>query len=367
MGTAHPWRSAASSLALPLVLLAAPASAQYLGVPQCKKCHGLAERAFTKYHQRTLAQLSGPKSKTFAAAVGGNPMDPRCVDCHTAVRVGGGGDPVTCESCHGAGGVYLKPHQKAAWAGMTPLFNDATAVARLCVECHVLSAQDGNIAAAGHPTGRDFPFGDKLKLLKHWPSDENELTRPRTYDAAFYAKVAATAAPQVARRAGAGPVKTAGAAIPPARAAPVPPPDDEYADLADDEFRNPAARAPAPSAARPKAVRALSRSPAPDEVPTYPEAPVGALSPTLDATSSPKEAGRLDVPALRGRAAVALERLVREKKAVPLESPRPPASFQGADSELLLLQDEVMALALELLSKGPQAQEPDANGRPRAR
>ncbi len=353
---------------LPSLLLAVPvpAGAQYVGVPQCAtKCHREAKKAWTSFHQPSLAQLDDPKkAKTYAAPVGGNTHDPRCLACHTSVRAGGTADPVGCESCHDPGGVYLKPHEKAVWTGLRPIFNDPPAIARLCVECHVLSAKDKDLADAGHPTGRDFAFAAKLEKMKHWPSEDVE-TRPRRYDAAFYAKVGAAAAPQVAKApAGTGGTRAAaagslaGSAARGAKAAAPAGDDDEYKDLGADEFAAPVVPAPAGAPAPPRrvAARELVKTPVPDDVPTYPEPAVAmplkaAPAPAPDGTAPAVSLARADtVTALRGRAAVALTRALKAGRGAPGAAPRPPASFDGPDGELLELQDEVLALALQALA-----------------
>jgi hypothetical protein len=363
-----------------LLAVPRPTAAQYVGVAQCAtKCHREAKKAWTSFHQTALPQLDDPKkAKAYAAPVGGNTRDARCLACHTASRVGAVGDAVGCESCHDPGGAYLKPHQKAVFAGLKPIYNDPSAIARLCVECHVLSPKDKDFADAGHPTGRDFAVGPKLQKMKHWPSEDVE-TRPRTYDAAFYAKVGAAGAPLVAR-APAGSGGAVGAApaapapfrpAPPARSAAsaVSAADDEYKDLGADEFVTPPAPVPAPAATRrssavgavaaapappaprpPKPPRELLKTPAPDDVPTYPAEVTPVPAPAATPTPAAEPARVDTIAALRGRAARALTRAAREGKTLPPAAPKPPTAFDGPDGELLELQDEALALALEALS-----------------
>jgi hypothetical protein len=59
----------------------------------------------------------------------------------------------------------------------------------------------------------------------------------------------------------------------------------------------------------------------------------------------------LDVIALRGEAARVLAELIRQKKKLDIKPPAAPAEFTGEDGELLVLQDEVLALALQALRK----------------
>jgi hypothetical protein len=59
-----------------------------------------------------------------------------------------------------------------------------------------------------------------------------------------------------------------------------------------------------------------------------------------------------EVAELRGRGAAALERLLRAGARVPnLPPPSKPVEFQGPDSELLRLQEEALALAIEALRR----------------
>src|SRR6185369_1455628 len=133
-------------------------------------------------------------------------------------------------------------HQKGVFAGLRPLYNDPSAIATLCASCHVLSAKDKDLADAGHPTGRDFALAAKLEKMKHWPSEDVE-TRPRRYDAAFYAKAGAAGAPLLARApAGNASARPAAASTPAPPTTQAPRPrvaaaaEDEYQDLRPDEF-----------------------------------------------------------------------------------------------------------------------------------
>ena len=58
------------------------------------------------------------------------------------------------------------------------------------------------------------------------------------------------------------------------------------------------------------------------------------------------------VAGLRGEGIAALEKLLRAGARAPdLPAPSKPAEFKGPDAELLRLQDEVLALALEALRR----------------
>jgi hypothetical protein len=65
-----------------------------------------------------------------------------------------------------------------------------------------------------------------------------------------------------------------------------------------------------------------------------------------------------EIAELRGKGAELLGRLLRAGARAPaLPAPARPQEFQGRDSELLRLQDEVLALALEALRR-PDAPPP---------
>lgn len=117
--------------------------------------------------------------------------------------------------------------------------------------------------------------------------------------------------------------------------------------------------APAPTAAR-RAARVApvvppslaEETPLPADLPGAPA--VEAVSPAVEAAALPAVARppAAEAAALRGEAVRVLEKLVRSgartKDAPP---PAKPAEYSGPDGELLRLQDEVMALALEALRR----------------
>src|SRR6188474_3899556 len=122
-----------------------------------------------KAHYNTRKQLDGAKAGTYAKAVGlADPYDVKgsCVTCHATVFRGDANAGVSCESCHGPASGWNELHQqkgsyaKAVAAGMHDLRDKPAAIARVCVECHVLT--DRRLAAAGHPTGDGFDAGLSL-------------------------------------------------------------------------------------------------------------------------------------------------------------------------------------------------------------
>jgi len=78
-------------------------------------------------------------------------------------------------------------------------------------------------------------------------------------------------------------------------------------------------------------------------------AATSAASPAAPAGPRPPAA---DAAALRGEALQAIEKLLRAGARTPkAPDPLKPAEYSGPDSELLRLQDEVLALALEALRR----------------
>jgi hypothetical protein len=174
------------------------------------------------------------------------------------------------------------------------------------------------------------------------------------------AKAAAPARPAAP---GAAPARPAASG----RAAPAA--SDEYADLGDDEFVQGAPAAAAPPKPRPIERLALpdaptgafeappvrvERRPPPAASTPAEGAPAPAVQSGAAATAPPpRPAKPRTISEARGRAALVLADLIRKKKKLDLPKPAPPLEFAGPDGELLRLQDEVLALALESLRRSP--------------
>jgi hypothetical protein len=80
-------------------------------------------------------------------------------------------------------------------------------------------------------------------------------------------------------------------------------------------------------------------------------APALAASPPPPVAQGPRSA-TARVAEARGDAAVVLTRLLRQGARAPnLPPASPPLEFKGPDGELLRLQDEALALALEALRR----------------
>lgn len=103
-----------------------------------------------------------------------------CMDCHSTVITGKEFREVriavSCESCHGPGKDYKKPHQDkdrgyeiSAGLGMKQL-EDAEVRAANCAECHYIT--DQRLLASGHPSGEGFDFVDGNRRVRHWEGPE---------------------------------------------------------------------------------------------------------------------------------------------------------------------------------------------------
>jgi hypothetical protein len=367
-------------------VVAQPLLAQGLtGPDRCLKCHKkLARAPWEKFHRETAAQLDParkPNAARYAAATGGNPQAPSCKRCHTPDAAA---TPVACETCHGPGKGYLDPHQErpfysgADLKGMLILYNQAAKIAQQCVTCHVLTAEHKAVADAGHPTGDDFKTGAAFDKIKHWPSGDEKDVRPRAYAAPFLAEIDKAAAPQLAKalkgtkRAPAASGGAPPAAGAPSGGAPAPssggapraasaPTGNVLAALLDDlkqegvEVRS-AKLADEPVAEFKPTVAPPQRPAAPREPAPVAPAPSATAAPATP-TAAPRPPGGRTAPqaadmfALRGVAATRLQELLKKKAKLDIKPPGAPARFTGPDSELLALQDEVLALALEALRK----------------
>jgi hypothetical protein len=355
-------------LALAALGAAAPAAAQtYLGPSKCVQCHDHDRQAAKwqreeplafkgKAHFTTLKQLDGAKAAGFAKALGVDPYDVEgsCVKCHATVFRGDANAGVSCESCHGPASAWNELHQqkgsyaKAVAAGMHELREKPAAIARVCVECHVLT--DRRLAAAGHPTGDAFDAGVSLQKLVHWNQryDFAQVSAAGRSLGAGRAPAATPAAAAARGPAAADPAKPATGPAPVAAAPwdwsqPVRPLPQDYVPAPVTAAAPKAAPAPPSRIATTVPLSLAEDVPVPRALPT----PAPAAPPA--ARLRPRSA---EIAELRGRAAVLLERLLRSGARSPgAAAPTPPIEFAGPDGELLRLQDEALALALEALRR----------------
>jgi hypothetical protein len=106
--------------------------------------------------------------------------------------------------------------------------------------------------------------------------------------------------------------------------------------------------------------RAAPRTGTPRAPTTAPELPLAPIEPVLPPPPPPAAKGAARTPAaqaaeIRGRAAGLLARLLQARGArqLDLKPATPPAEFDGPDSELFRLQDEILYQALETLRRPP--------------
>jgi hypothetical protein len=359
------------------VATAAAQPYQTLGKAKCINCHDHEnEKIWSEKkdgpppnnHLNALRQLEMPKAEAFAKAIGlADPYDAKgsCAGCHGTTLKGNVIDGVTCESCHGAASGYIDVHQqKGAYRqsvglGLADTQKNPDAWAPMCVRCHVLN--DARLIQAGHPSGDDFDVGAKFATVAlHWksiyPNKADIAARARTARAAITASRGPVAAPVAAAPAAASPAApavaanagNAGAPGSAAGVAPVPVaprPSALSPSAAVVPARAAAALRPAAGVASSPGNAALSADPARQPLPL---APIAILALPL----SPSAA----VAAVQGRVIMLLDSLLRrDARAVVHIPPPPPARYEGPDAELLRLQDEVLALAIESLATAPAA------------
>lgn len=394
------------AIACASVAWATPAGAQapqYVAPGECTNCHDHKEQVNwadkfdgqgTKRHGDAYNQLRQPKFKPqfdkYAKAVGiANPSrDLYCLSCHATSVDGRPTAGVTCQSCHGPGSVYLKPHQtkdayKAALSqGMRDVVKNPKNWVTDCLRCHVLGGtpdKDRAIIDAGHPSGSDFDTGAKLMTISgpgHWMSMISKSS-PRTYTES---EIDALAAPEKKRllarlETAPAPVPTpAPAPLPAATAAPAPiptptptlapssPPAPTPAPPATPTLAPPAARTPTPPPTPPPAPapspEVLAVSPVPPPPRQVMAAPPPAPAPATAPAAAPAAMSPAGIVAsIQGRLATVLNSLLARGVALPkpVTPPARPPVYRGADAELLRLQDEIIALALDALGTAPGA------------
>ena len=161
---------------------------QFLGPNECLNCHDhnperewyekkeipevrrlFPDRGDKAGHINSLNQMETPKSDEFAKAIGladKYDVNGKCVSCHATVFRGDANAGVSCESCHGPGSGYMKPHQtkdsyeaSVSTYGMTRLIGNIQGWTQQCTNCHVMD--DDRLIKAGHPSGDDFDLSKK--------------------------------------------------------------------------------------------------------------------------------------------------------------------------------------------------------------
>ena len=190
---------------------------QTLGSKSCvSECHASELDWWQNYdgsqdgyrHEQARERIYEPNAQKYASALGlseGKDVDGACVQCHATVYGQGRArrprEGVSCESCHGPGGGYLERHddtlegeaargerrQQSIADGLRPVFGDPANWAGLCFGCHIVAPgehltadQTDNLLRAGHPTGRDFMLEAKWGYVgheKHWMSARARYVR----------------------------------------------------------------------------------------------------------------------------------------------------------------------------------------------
>jgi Cytochrome c554 and c-prime len=169
----------------------------FVGSIGCKSssCHGGAGPKRSQYitwsqkdfHTKAYAVLLDSRSERIAESLGiaGAQSSARCTVCHSPLQSVASGrllgtarpdEGVSCETCHGAAGGWLRGHTRTDWnyntrvaAGMHDLRN-LYVRANACVACHQNLAPE--LLKAGHP---DLFFeldGQSVAEPKHWRDEE---------------------------------------------------------------------------------------------------------------------------------------------------------------------------------------------------
>jgi cytochrome c554/c'-like protein len=169
----------------------------FVGSIGCKSssCHGGAGPKRSQYitwsrqdfHTKAYAVLLDSRSERIAESLGiaGAQSSARCTVCHSPLQsvapsrltpTAHPDEGVSCETCHGAAGGWLRGHTRTDWnyntrvaAGMHDLRN-LYVRANACVACHQNLAPE--LLKAGHP---DLFFeldGQSVAEPKHWRDEE---------------------------------------------------------------------------------------------------------------------------------------------------------------------------------------------------
>ncbi len=173
--------------------------AQFLGANSCasSSCHGGGGAnqnqfliwSLKDFHsQRPVATLATARAKQIADAAGIHDAitDERCTSCHAPLasvpenlrgkqfKIGGG---VSCESCHGPAGNWIRSHTRTDYtraertaSGMRDLKN-LYVRANTCVACH--QNVEAGILAAGHPELIFELDGQSVAEPRHWRAEKN--------------------------------------------------------------------------------------------------------------------------------------------------------------------------------------------------
>jgi hypothetical protein len=170
----------------------------FVGSVGCRSssCHGGAGEKRSQYitwsrqdfHSRAFSILTNARSARIAEGAGTTdaPAIARCTVCHSPfqsvapTQLASTAHPdegVSCESCHGAAGPWLRGHTRPDWtyatrvsASMRDLRN-LYVRANACVACH--QNVDVDLLKAGHPTLVFELDSQSINEPKHWKNEDS--------------------------------------------------------------------------------------------------------------------------------------------------------------------------------------------------
>jgi len=171
--------------------------ATFVGAVGCRSssCHGGAGEKRSQYitwsrqdfHSRAFAILTNARSTRIAESVGiaDAPSSARCTVCHSPFQsvaqtqlapTAHPDEGVSCETCHGAAGSWLRGHTRPDWtytmrvsAGMRDL-KSLYVRANSCVACH--QNIDSDLLKAGHPALVFELDSQSVNEPKHWKDED---------------------------------------------------------------------------------------------------------------------------------------------------------------------------------------------------
>ena len=172
-------------------------AAEFVGSIGCKSssCHGGAGPKREQYtiwsrrdfHAKAFAILTDARSARIAETIGGGeaPANARCTICHSPFQsvaqtrlapTAHADEGVSCETCHGTAGAWLRGHTRTDWtyamrvtAGMRDL-RSLYVRANSCVACH--QNIDNDLLKAGHPAMVFELDSQSINQPKHWHEDD---------------------------------------------------------------------------------------------------------------------------------------------------------------------------------------------------
>lgn len=371
---------ALSLLAIPVV--AAAQKATNVAPGECTNCHDHdAQKEWSlsrdgdgkgKQHFKAYQQLFEPKGEEYGAALGVKVNAPNgpCLNCHATTVQGKAKNGVTCQTCHGPGSLYLKPHQakgdeayrESISLGMKDTIKKPNTWVKDCMSCHVMgnNPDDAKIVKAGHSDGSSFEIGTQLQFVQgpgHWKStysgnDIKAIADP--IKRVILAKL----------KGGAATTTTAAAAPPPpppptAPEKPTPPPAANTGGGAANPVRTEPEKPVVRNDPPPRTAGDLVvPPPAPPAPPRLPRTPVPAAAPDVVVTPPAPDAPMTPatmIGSIQGRLAALLDTLLVRGVVLPkpVTPPQKQTLYRGADAELIRLQDEIISLALEALASPP--------------